>query len=203
MGGVERNWILHCNSLPKWCQILHFVHYVFQDIRDQLENPSKPLKKYDVVVLYDETDAAFAEHCVNRMRNIGFDVFDTNRDVPIGMIEHACSAEIISKRCKNVMLICSEAFFNNKANSLMTQIATFQSECKVFPIIQNSKTRIRNMPPGIGLIAKAVYDPHPNHYNFWEKIMKSMRTHKVLTEATKKMDFGYLIQNYIFWHYEL
>ena len=54
------------------------------------------------------------------------------------------------------------------------------------------------MPPSIGLIAKAVYDPHPNHYNFWEKIMKSMRTQKVLTEETKAMDFGYLIQNYSF-----
>ena len=47
------------------------------------------------------------------------------------------------------------------------------------------------MPDSIGMIVKAVYDP--KRYNFWEKIgavlEESLGTKKVLTPATKAMNF--------------
>ena len=145
------------------------------------------------------TDADFAHHFISRMRTIGFDMFDTNLDLPIGMFENAYSTDIISKRCKTVMLICSEAFFAKKETLFLTQIATLNSikkNIKVFPIIYKPQVQIKNMPDSIGMISKAVYNP--KHYNFWDKIVSSLSslgTKRVLTEATKKMDFRYLVQS--------
>ena len=158
-----------------------------QDLRAERENPNADLKKYDGVVLYDMTDAAFAHHFISRMREIGYDMFDINLDLPIGMLENAEQTNIISKRCKTVMLICSEAYFKKKETLFLTEIARMKS-IKVFPIIYNT---ITNMPDSIGMIVKAVYDP--KHYNFWEKIVSSLAeslgTKKVLTPATKAMNF--------------
>ena len=140
------------------------------------------------------TDADFAHHFINRMRTIGFDMFDTNLDLPIGMFENAYSTDIISQRCKTVMLICSEAFFAKKETLFLTQIATLNSikkNIKVFPIIYKPQVQIKNMPDSIGMIVKAVYDP--KRYNFWEKmelsLEESLGTKKVLTPATKAMNF--------------
>ena len=60
-----------------------------QDLNAERENPDTDLKKYDGVVLYDITDAAFAHHFISRMREIGYDMFDINVDLPIGMLENA------------------------------------------------------------------------------------------------------------------
>ena len=129
-------------------------------------------------------DADFATHFVRRMRTIGFDMFDTNLDLPIGMFENAYSTDIISQRCKTVMLICSEAYFKKKETLFLTEIARMKS-IKVFPIIYNTQSQITNMymPDSIGMISKAVYNP--KHY--------LSRDEKVLTPATKAMKFRYQI----------
>ena len=173
-----------------WCQILNFLHFAFQDLKAQRENPKADLKKYDGVVLYDMIDADFATHFVRRMRTIGFDMFDTNLDLPIGMFENAYSTDIISQRCKTVMLICSEVYFKKKETLFLTEIARMKS-IKVFPIIYDTQSRIKNMPYSIDIFVKAVYDP--KRYNFWEKmelsLEESLGTKKVLTPATKAMNF--------------
>ena len=161
-----------------------------QDLRAERENPNADLKNYDGVVLYDMTDAAFAHHFISRMREIGYDMFDINLDLPIGMLENAEQTDIISKRCKTVMLICSEAYFEKKEPLFLTEIARMKS-IKVVPIIYDTQSRIKNMPYSIDIFVKAVYDP--KRYNFWEKmelsLEESLGTKKVLTPATKAMNF--------------
>ena len=150
---------------------------------------------YDLMVLYAAEDKRFAHHFIDRMTFIGFQVLDPENDVPVGLRSNTFEADVIQRRCRNVCIICSEAFFNDVDSLKLTEIASFEafrSQVKVFPIIYRPEIKIENIPPAIGMISKAVYNP--GYYNFWEKILKSMNEQRNLNEQMKLMDFRYVLR---------
>lgn len=150
---------------------------------------------YDLMVLYVAEDNRFAHHFIDRMTLIGFQVLDPENDVPVGLRSNTFEADVIQRRCRNVGIICSKAFFDDVDSFRLTEIASFEafrSQVKVFPIIYQPEIKIENIPPAIGMISKAVYNP--GYYNFWEKILKSMNEQRNLNEQMKKMDFRYVLR---------
>ena len=75
---------------------------MFQDIN--AFGRAEDLQKFNIYMLYDDSDQLFANWMIERLENFGFSVFDPNRDMRIGMIEHANNTDIISRRCEQVIL---------------------------------------------------------------------------------------------------
>ena len=118
-------------------------------------------------MLYDDSDQLFASWMIERLEKLRFSVFDPNRDMRIGMIEHANNIDIISRRCEQVILICSNAIFHSKNKRFLTDIAVQTRMNKdgrekyfILPVIYKNET-IKNMPEAVNMISKAKYLP-PN-----------------------------------------
>ena len=148
------------------------------------------LPTYDVFVLYGQAEETFAEEVlVPNLEAQGLRVIIKDRDLLGGTFEHAAVMQLIKDRCRKLIPVFSQDFFNSDMNSFL---ATFAQHCgleegrrKLVPLVFERC----EIPGNLSLYHKLPYDPtNQKHKWFWQKLVSTLHPRGAFNSSIRMLD---------------
>ncbi|XP_021188437.3 myeloid differentiation primary response protein MyD88 [Helicoverpa armigera] len=131
---------------------------------------------YDAFILYAKEDKHFVDELINRMTAAGFQLCTEDRLQAGHMTPYAPVAQLISERCKRIILVCSPEFLSSQANTFYRDYAQAvsieSSHHKIIPIMY----RECQLPSHLAFYHKLYYNELEDRalYDFWLKLRQSL-----------------------------
>ena len=134
------------------------------------------MPRYDAFVIYSDKDTDFASELIEKCENLGFRLCCKDRDFLGGLtFESESVLNLLINRCNYLIVIVSNAFFENKKNIFYTIYARAmgidEDKAKVIPCIieQCELPYILRYCHGLELFRDTKL------YNFWKKLYEALR----------------------------
>ncbi|KAJ8725358.1 hypothetical protein PYW08_003541 [Mythimna loreyi] len=130
---------------------------------------------YDAFVLYAKEDKKFVDELLTRMTAAGFQLCTEDRLQAGHMTPYAPIAQLISERCKRIILVYSPEFLSSQANTFYrdyAQAVSIESRYhKIIPIMY----RECQLPSHLAFYHKLYYNEDERAmYDFWLKLKQSL-----------------------------
>lgn len=147
---------------------------------------------YDAFVLYAKEDKKFVDELLARMSAAGFQLCTEDRLQAGHMTPYAPVAQLISERCKRIILVCSPEFLSSQANTFYrdyAQAVSIESSYhKIIPIMY----RDCQLPSHLAFYHKLYYNEDERAmYDFWLKLKQSLE----LARHTPRPQYNNRINN--------
>ncbi|KAJ8723009.1 hypothetical protein PYW07_004189 [Mythimna separata] len=130
---------------------------------------------YDAFVLYAKEDKKFVDELLTRMGAAGFQLCTEDRLQAGHMTPYAPVAQLISERCKRIILVYSPEFLSSQANTFYrdyAQAVSIESSYhKIIPIMYRECV----LPSHLAFYHKLYYNEDERAmYDFWLKLKQSL-----------------------------
>ncbi|KAG5679273.1 hypothetical protein PVAND_008852 [Polypedilum vanderplanki] len=144
---------------------------------------------YDALVIYSDKDIEFASELIERLEKVGFLLCAKDRDLLPGLsFESDAMLNLLSKRCKKLIVIISKAFLQSPMQIFMTNFAQAlgieNKQRKIIPCLLEPC----DLPQMLRYCFRLDYYRNNKLFDFWEKLEVSLKEHKreIKIEAIEK-----------------